>query len=413
MPRQLPAQTTYFIIAAATAFFFTLMGTVSGVYRVSVGLTAMQLVLVGTVLELSVFLFEVPTGIVADLHSRRLSVIIGYAIWGAGFILEGAIPYIGTILLAQAVWGLGYTFTSGAQDAWLADEVGEATLTQVYLRASQMQKLASLVGIGISVWIAAYARGLPLVIGGLGLVGLSLFLLLFMPETHFQPIERQERETWRQMLVTFKEGLSIVRGRKILWIIFAIEIFIGLHSEGLDRFWEAHLLRNFTLPVLGEGWDIVYWFGVISVTTMLASLLVTEVVRRRLTVDNEETALRLLVAFNSLVIIGVIVFGLTTNVIVALAAYMALSVFRSTLFPIQGAWVNKKVGSRIRATVLSMLGQTNAISQVASGPLMGVIATLGSLRAAFLAVAALLLPILPLLWGAARLAGREEMERPD
>ena len=62
------------------------MITVNLVFMVQVaGLDPLQMVLVGTVLEASVFLFEVPTGVVADVVSRRLSVIIGYAIIGAGF----------------------------------------------------------------------------------------------------------------------------------------------------------------------------------------------------------------------------------------------------------------------------------------------------------------------------------------
>ncbi|MBK9055067.1 MAG: hypothetical protein IPL78_30455 [Chloroflexi bacterium] len=80
-------------------------------------------------------LFEIPTGIVADLRSRRLSLLIGYVIIGIGFLMEGLFPFFVPVLLAQVVWGIGYTFTSGAQDAWLADEIGESKLTQAYLRA--------------------------------------------------------------------------------------------------------------------------------------------------------------------------------------------------------------------------------------------------------------------------------------
>lgn len=383
-------------IAAISAFFFTFMGTISGVYRVSVGLTPMQLVLVGTALELSVFIFEIPTGIVADLRSRRLSIIIGYAVWGLGFILEGSFPYFGTILLAQVVWGLGYTFTSGAQDAWLADEIGEENLTLTYLRATQISQIASLLAIGLSVYIATFSRGLPLIIGGVGLAGLSIFLLVFMPETHFRPMARAERDTWRKMWGTFKDGYDVVRGAPILLIIFTIEVFIGLHSEGIDRFWEAHLLRNFTLPSFGDGWNSVYWFGIISVVTMIGTLIMTEFFKRRLKVDHENNALNAMMAFTTLTIAGILLFALTSNVTVALGAFMALAVFRSTIGPIQAAWINKKVPSEVKATVLSMLGQTNAVGQIISGPLMGIVATVWSIRAAFVAVAALLAPIVPL-----------------
>ena len=58
-----------------------------------VGLDALQLVLIGTALEVSAFLFEVPTGVVADVYSRRLSVIIGTILLGFGFMLAGSIPF--------------------------------------------------------------------------------------------------------------------------------------------------------------------------------------------------------------------------------------------------------------------------------------------------------------------------------
>ena len=101
--------------------------TMSALYQVQrAQLSVIQLVLVGTVLELSIFLFEIPTGMVADAVSRRLSVILGVFLIGAGFLLEGALPIFATILLAQVLWGLGYTFTSGATQAWITDEIGEA-----------------------------------------------------------------------------------------------------------------------------------------------------------------------------------------------------------------------------------------------------------------------------------------------
>src|SRR6476646_3055049 len=99
---------------AATSFLMALIFTVSSIYRLQVvHLDALQLVLVGTVLEGSCFLFEVPTGVVADTFSRRLSVLNGVALLGGGEILEGSIPAYWAVLLAQVIAGLGYTFLSG------------------------------------------------------------------------------------------------------------------------------------------------------------------------------------------------------------------------------------------------------------------------------------------------------------
>src|SRR3982750_1689119 len=90
---------TYYAFQGAFAFLFALAFTLNMVYFVKVvGLSPLQMVLVGTTLEIACFAFEIPTGIVADLYSRRLSVIIGFFLIGVGFTIEGALPFFGAVL---------------------------------------------------------------------------------------------------------------------------------------------------------------------------------------------------------------------------------------------------------------------------------------------------------------------------
>ena len=72
------------------------------------GLDPLQMVLVGTVLELSVFLFEIPTGVVADVVSRKLSVVVGHAMMGLGFLVLALWPTFTVILLSQVIWGVSF-----------------------------------------------------------------------------------------------------------------------------------------------------------------------------------------------------------------------------------------------------------------------------------------------------------------
>lgn len=116
---------TYVSLQGAWAFLWALAFTLSLVYQVDVvGLTPFQLIIIGTVLEATCFLAEIPTGVVADLRSRKWSVVIGLVTIGAGIALM-AVPQFWAILAAQVVWGIGYTFVSGAAEAWVTDEVGE------------------------------------------------------------------------------------------------------------------------------------------------------------------------------------------------------------------------------------------------------------------------------------------------
>jgi DHA3 family tetracycline resistance protein-like MFS transporter len=76
---KMSAARVYLSIEFTASVFFSMMFVSMSLYEATVaGLTPLQLVLVGTTLEVSAFIFEVPTGIVADVYSRRLSIITGY-----------------------------------------------------------------------------------------------------------------------------------------------------------------------------------------------------------------------------------------------------------------------------------------------------------------------------------------------
>ena len=174
--------------------------TVASAYRIlEANLDPLQLLLVGVALELSFFLAETPTGALADVYSRKWSVIIGFILVGAGFILEGAIAVFAAILIAQVVWGVGFSFISGAQQAWLADELRDDSETaRVFVRGSKYESAGALVGIALSVAIASYSVGMALIVGGALLILLALFLAVAMPETGFARPNPGRRQLFRR-----------------------------------------------------------------------------------------------------------------------------------------------------------------------------------------------------------------------
>ena len=137
----------YMILLFSTEVFFLMHSVNLLYYATVVNLDPLQMVLVGTTAAITVFVFEVPTGVVADLKSRRLSIIIGYALMGLGLILEGTFPLFWTVLVAQVIGGIGWTFTSGAEQAWMVDELGSKRAGEAFVRGSQALSLGALLGI--------------------------------------------------------------------------------------------------------------------------------------------------------------------------------------------------------------------------------------------------------------------------
>ena len=168
--RRLRPETTYLVYATGEGFAFRLMSVLFSVFLiVELGLGPLQLLLMGTVLELSYLLFEVPTGVVADTVSRRLSVVIGLVGSGAAFILLGLSGSFAVAMVSQAMWGVFATFQSGADVAWLTDEIGEEAAQPMYLRGEQWGQVGALVGIVAGVAIAAVTDlRTPILLSGSG-----------------------------------------------------------------------------------------------------------------------------------------------------------------------------------------------------------------------------------------------------
>ncbi|MCZ6464425.1 MAG: MFS transporter, partial [Proteobacteria bacterium] len=384
MPR-LSAVPVYLALTVSGSFLFSLYGTLSALYRIrDAGLGPLELVLVGTALELSVFLFEIPTGVVADLYSRRLSIWIGYVGIGCGFLIESLNPRFAPILLGQLVWGLGYTFTSGATQAWLVDELGQEGVGRVFLRGSQAAQGGALLGIGAAVMLGQGALYLPLMSAGLGFLLLAGFVALAMPERGFRPRPRDERETWGRFGGTFVEGVGVIRAQPRLTWLLLIALLFGLASEPLDRLWELQLLDHFSFPVW-LGATAILWFGGIRATSLVAGIGAVSAVRRRLDIDDPAVAGRALVWLSTGLVTAVAGFALAGSFGLAVACFVALSVLRSASDPIVATWINQQIPSAVRATVLSIHTQSDSLGQVAGGPALGALGRAAGTRAALLA----------------------------
>ena len=406
---RLNARFVYLFIEFTASAFFSMMFVVTSLYEATVaGLTPVQLILVGTALEVSAFVFEVPTGIVADVYSRRLSIIIGYVLMGLGFLVEGFFPAFLPILLAQIIWGLGYTFTSGATQAWITDEVGEETANKLFLRGTQVGLFASLLGMGLAMLVGANNVAMPIQVGAFGVMLIGFTLMVIMPETGFHPTPREDRTTWQHMWHTFQKGSKAVRSQPRLMNIVFIGLFYGLYSEGFDRLWVKHLLDNFELPVL-FGNNQVAFFAALRVAGAILTILAVRFVEKRVDSTSPLAIGRAVLLVTGAISVALIGFALSPFLGLSLGLYLVISVLRNVHGPLQTGWVNQKLDSQVRATVHSMFGQVDAIGQTLGGPVVAGIAAVGSAVAALVTSGLLLTPALFFI-GRANSKSREELE---
>jgi MFS transporter, DHA3 family, tetracycline resistance protein len=397
----------WYLRTAGSALGDTLVWTLAPVYFVTVvGMSPLQLVLVGTFMELTIFVCEVPTGIVADLVSRKLSIVIGYLVMGAAIVFGGVVAEPWAVMVAWSVWGFGYTFTSGATDAWLADELDAENVRPVYLRGAQVGRICALVAIGGSVALGLVSLRLPVIGGGGVIFAVGVVLAFAMQEHGFVPAPRDAAEsTLRAMIGTGRAGARLVRRTPVLLLILAVSAFWGAWSEAYDRLGEAHVIRDVGLPAFA-GLSFIVWFGVISAASLLLSLVVARPANRRLEHAPRETITRVLLFADLALIATVAVFGLAGAFWLALLAMLATNTVRGLVAPLFSSWVNQSItDSSVRATVFSITSQADAIGQWTGGPALGAIGNVFGIRAALVLGASLLSPAVALYARAIRRGG--------
>lgn len=364
---RIEASKVYYFIEFTSSAFFSMMFVVISLYEATVaGLTPMQLVLVGTTLEVSAFLFEIPTGVVADVFSRRLSIIIGYIMMGVGFLVEGLFPSFLPILLAQVIWGVGYTFTSGATQAWITDEMGEEKANPLFMRAARAGLVASLIGMGATMLIGANNAAMPIIVGAIGVILIGIVLIFIMPETGFKPTPMENRSTWQHMWHTFNEGVKSVKARPRLMNILGVGFFYGLYSEGFDRLWVKHLLDTFQIPVLFGGNQVAF-FSLLRFSAGLLTVFVMQLIEKRVDASSPLSIGRAMIIVTGVIALGIVGFALSSLLPLTLGLYLTIYILRQVRIPLQTAWVNHKLDPQTRATVHSMTGQVDSIGQILGG----------------------------------------------
>jgi DHA3 family tetracycline resistance protein-like MFS transporter len=404
--RRLPATTVYY---GLELFLRIPTWVVMAVYLVrELHLSPLQLVLVGTAMEAAVFLFEVPTGVVADTYSRRLSLVIGYLGMGAAWTVVGIVSQAWAVILLWGLWGLFYTFTSGAYQAWITDEVGAKNVGSLFLRGKRFGYVGAATGLALQVAVGTLSLRAGVIVGGAVTIACGLACIFVMPETGFRRRPRAERASaLGELRITALGGARFAWARPIVLLLIGVELFMGTSSEAFDRLKEAHFLRDVGLPALGD-LDPVVWFGIFWLAGMALGFVAIGRLIRRVECGGRKTVTHFLFGFTLLELAAMLVFALSGSAWLAIAALLGVFFARDLAWPLYTTWLNEQItDSSVRATVLSISGQANAIGQAGGGPVLGVVGNMWGISASLAAGAAAIAPALGLYARAIAYHGRE------
>ncbi|MGS0973437.1 MAG: hypothetical protein ACVCEJ_09485 [Candidatus Izemoplasmataceae bacterium] len=376
------ARKQYLWISALMSYGFLLYFTASAIYRIDVALLEpYQLIFLGTALEVSVFLFEIPTGILADLKSRKLSIFIGLFIVSLGLFLETSTTTFWVIFLSQSLWGFGYTFISGALSAWVSDETRNEEIEQTFVKAAKYRKAAIVLGILSAALIGSISVRWAMAFSGILFMGLSIYVFIFVKEHLFVPVNHHTSMI-KSYFIQLINGAKHIWKSKILRVLWIVIFLLGLYSEGIDRLNEIFILDEIGFREILNGVSPIWITSIVALSIALLGFLLLSIVEKH--VHKAKYAYTWLIYFTIMMIGGLLIFTYMESAYIAVSGFIVFQIVREAKEPLIELIQVRETPIAIKATVLSTMSQTDAIGQLISGPLMAWISFQYSMQSAFL-----------------------------
>jgi len=355
---------------------------VTSVYLVvDARLSAAELVLIGVGQSVVALVFEVPAGVLADTFSRKWSLVVSHVLMGAAMLATGLVSGFVPLLATQMVWGLSWTFASGADVAWISDELDEpARVSMVLVRSEQAQltgTVAGLLGIGGLAWLTQ--RSTAMVLAGTAMLLLGLYVVIGFREHRFVPARTKR---WSASWSILARGSTLVRGSRVILAIFAATFLVNGVVNAFGRLYPLRLVD------LGLSADPVVWLAGLGVLMSLAGAVTLRLVRPH--IDGIHTVRRGYVVACAVAAVGVV--GLAgapeenSGSLAVLLAAGALPLTRT----FSTVWVNRQTSSAVRATVHSLLAQAKYVGEITCGLAIAAIAQLADMSFALVTCGALL-----------------------
>jgi MFS family permease len=415
---------TYYGLTALNMFALTHIVGINTLFMIERGLTTAEWNYANAAYAIAMVVFEIPTGVVADTVGRRTSFLLSIVVLFLGSL--GTLLYAHDLFTFSAfgvLFGLGYTFASGAVEAWVVDALKasdfEGSFDRMFSRAGVARAGAMLLGTTSGAALGSLSLDYPWMVRCAVLVPLFGYVWLRMHDVGYEPRPLTARnlfpEIRRTALAGVTHGLSnrAIRRLMLAELAFGAFFLFGWYS------WQPYLIQD--LGVVTFGGELIWLAGVISALLLAAEMLGHGLAPRALHHVERRSRVLALCAFASaaLVLIGGgvpawVTPGAPHNFYLALGAFLLTMALHGVGQPLRQGLINGLIEADERATVLSV---DSLVTNV--GTSIGVIA-LGSyaqrvtddgglgIGQAWGVGALFILIGVPILWSAGRLAGDKD-----
>jgi MFS family permease len=364
---------------------------VNTLFLLAAGLNIFQAFVVNAIFSIGMTLFEIPTGVLADTRGRRTSFLLSTLVLSAGtlgYVFGARLPdNLLALSVTSVVMGLGFTFYSGAVEAWLVDALKASdysgSLDQVFARGSFISGAAMLAGTVSGGILGDLNLAFPYLLRAALLILLFLLAYFMMHEIGYQPRAITLNAIPREMKMVAQASLQYGWKKPGLRLM----MMMGFIQTGF-LFWGFYAWQPYFLDLLGQ--EAVWVSGVVAAFISLATMAGNALVEWLTRFCGRRTTLLLWSAgISTLATIGV---GLVNSFWPAVALFLLTMVAQGITTPVRQAYLHQNIPSEQRAAIVSFdsmvgnsggilgqvgLGYISQVTSIAAGYVIGGLATAG------------------------------------
>lgn len=373
----------YLVLTLFNTLAASFIWGINTLFLLDAGLSNTQAFLANAFFTGGQVLFEIPTGIVADMRGRRTSYILGtLTLAGSTLFYFAAWVYQAPFwawAVSSVLLGLGFTFFSGATEAWLVDALKYSGYTgeleAVFARSQAVSGIAMLAGSVGGGLIAQYTNlGVPYILRAAFLLVNFAIAFFFMHDWGFTPEKgtRLSQDVKKLFVTSFEQGLN---KPAIRWVMLGAPFASGV---GIYVFYamQPHLLALYGDPT---AYGVAGLAAAVVAAAQIVGSLTAPLVRR--TFKLRTTAL-LVGAFFSVAFL--VFLGFTGNFWTAIIGLSVWGLLSSAMLPVRQAYLNGLIPTQQRATVLSFDSLLGSAGGVVIQPVLGRAADLWGYASSFL-----------------------------
>jgi len=393
-PEPRTVQRVYLVLMLFSTLAASFIWGINTLFLLDAGLSSTAAFTANALFTAGMVLFEVPTGVVADTWGRRVSYLLGSVTLAVSTVLywlawQAHAPFWAWAA-TSVLLGLGFTFFSGATEAWLVDALKftgfKGNLESVFARGQIVAGAAMLSGSVLGGLVAQWTNlGVPYLLRGLALVVTFVVAFAYMRDWGFVPRSGKHpgREMGQVVRASVRYGLG---NRPVRWMMLAAPFTFGV------AIYAFYAMQPYLLELYGDeqAYSIAGLAAAIIAGAQIAGGMAAP--RVRLLFRNRTSAL----LAGLLLEIGLLaLLGLTGTFWVAVGLLVLWGLAAAATLPIRQAYLNGLIPSEQRATVLSFDNLLGSSGGVVIQPALGKVADVWSYSTSYLVAAAFQLLAVP------------------